>query len=189
MATLTGSTPANTYQDLFRLVNAGQGLDDTLRNITGGNGVPTTISVSDSQVQVDFGSGEASNFISNNQLKKYSKLGNVSDIKDPAPPVIGDVYVNIPVDDAEFFSLTLNEDIDSINFLNTPSGLSIVKEFYLEINVAGAPKTVSWPSSNFHWDSNGAPVFNNDNFYIIKFLYIDDGVNSKIVASLVLEYV
>ena len=49
---LTGKSPADTYKDLLTISNNNTGVDSTTRTLTTGNGIETSISLSDRSMQV-----------------------------------------------------------------------------------------------------------------------------------------
>ena len=52
MSTLSGRTIANTYKDLLKIENSGDGLDATLRNVQDGSGTNTGLEISNQAVNV-----------------------------------------------------------------------------------------------------------------------------------------
>ena len=54
---LGSKTPAQSYNDLFYLNNNNDGLDENLRYVYSGNGIKTTVQISEDAVAVDFNKG------------------------------------------------------------------------------------------------------------------------------------
>lgn len=52
MTALTGKKPKDTYRDLLQVSNANRGIDDSLRPVEDGEGTPSALSLSASQVSV-----------------------------------------------------------------------------------------------------------------------------------------
>lgn len=172
MTTLEGTTPSNTYADLFRVVNGGAGLDATLRNITGGNGVATTINISTTSVEIGFGDGEASGVVLRDTRKKFINLGDAS--------AIG-ATVNIDSSTAEIFQIGLDQNT-TIDFTNLPVGISATdgraRELLLIVDQKGTNPTyfdITWTGVN--WNASTLPVVSaSDNATdVFRLIYTDDG--------------
>ena len=181
MSDLENTTPADTYKDLFRLVNNGLGLDSTLRNITGGDGSPTGVYVSNSKVQIDMNKGILRRPVIRDGNSLYINLGNATGIENPP----GTLEIDLEAGDV--FKIELDTNITTLNFTNEPNGISSIDGRSKNIIIIVEQKTTGTPDwANIVWGANilwPASLFpeittTNGAIDVFRFTYVDDGSTS-----------
>lgn len=75
---LTGKTPASTYQDLLQVDNSNSGIDGTLRAIKDGAGNASPLQLSNALVEVSPATGQAKLNVSSNDSASLVAIGNSS---------------------------------------------------------------------------------------------------------------
>lgn len=179
MTNLQGTTPADTFKDLFRLINGGVGLDSTLRRVTGGDGTNTTVYMSTTQIQADMNDGELRRPLLRDSRSLHVNLGLVSAIESPA----GTVSIDLTA--ADTFQLNLDAHITTLDLQNESPGVSLTNGRYKEVlliikqSTNGTPfwANVTWPSGTL-WVANSSPTITQTTnaIDIIRMTYVDDGV-------------
>tara|TARA_B100001778_G_scaffold334491_1_gene346129 strand:+ start:20737 stop:21321 length:585 start_codon:yes stop_codon:yes gene_type:complete len=178
MSNLENVTPADSYPDLFRLVNGGAGLDATLRNITGGDGTPTGIFISSTVVQADMNDGVLRRPLMRDARKLYLNLGDVSTIDG------GSGTVDLDLEAADVFRVGVDQNLTTLNLDNAVAGVDAtdgrMKEILLVLDQKGTSGggyfTVSWPSS-INWDASALPVLSevDNSTDVFRLIYLNDG--------------
>lgn len=178
MSDLEFTTPADTYKDLFRLVNGGAGLDATLRNISGGNGVPTGIFISNNKVEVNMNDGILRRPVIRDGSSLYINLGDVTSIESPVGTV------DIDLESADVFRIGLNSNITNFQLTNVLNGVSATNGraksivLIIEQKTNGTPgwANITW-GSDILWPSASIPSITNTlgAIDVFRITYIDDG--------------
>jgi len=176
MTDLQGTTPADTFKDLFRLINAGVGLDSTLRRVTGGDGTGTTIYVSTTQVQADMNDGVLRRPLLRDSRSLHSNLGSVSVIESP----VGTLSIDLTL--AETFQINLDTNITTLDIQNEPPGVDSTDGRFKEVLLivkqteAGGTADITWPTGSLWAGGTGPTVTQTLNATdIFKITYVDDG--------------
>jgi hypothetical protein len=178
MSNLQNETPANTYKDLFRLVNSGLGLDATLRNISGGDGTPTGLYISTLQLQADMNGGILRRATSRDQRALYVNMGDVTSVETPAGTV------GIDLESADIFKIGLDSNITMFNLSNPPEGISASDGRSRQITLIVEQKTTGTPGwanitwgSSVLWPSATIPSITEviGAIDVFRFTYVDDG--------------
>lgn len=176
MTDLQGTTPANTFKDLFRLINGGVGLDSTLRRVTGGDGTNTTVYMSTTQVQADMNDGQLRRPLLRDSRSLHINLGSVDAIESP----LGTISIDLTT--ADTFQLNLNANITTLDLQNESPGVSLTNGRYKEVlliikQVAPGGFNITWPAGTL-WEANVAPTITatSGSTDVIKMNYVDDGV-------------
>jgi hypothetical protein len=178
MSDLRNVTPADSYQDLFRLANGGAGLDATLRNITGGDGTPTGIFISSTVIEADMNDGVLRRPLIRDARKLYVNLGDVSAIDG------GSGTVDIDLESADAFRVGVDQNLTSLGLDNAASGVDAtngrMKEILLILDQKGTSGggyfNVTWPSS-INWPGSTLPILSQiDNAVdVFRLIYASDG--------------
>lgn len=178
MSNLENVTPADSYPDLFRLVNGGTGLDATLRNITGGDGTPTGIFMSSTVIQADMNDGVLRRPLIRDARKLYLNLGDVSTIDG------GSGTVDLDLEAADVFRVGVDQNLTTLNLDNAAAGVDAtdgrMKEILLVLDQKGTSGggyfTVTWPSS-INWNASVLPVLSevDNSTDVFRLIYLNDG--------------
>ena len=146
---LAGKTPAQTYQDVFYINNSNNGLDSIPRILYSGNGLPTTISISDDKFAVDCN-------YANIQRPTFSRPATLA--LSATHAATGAYVVDLSI--ANFYVLTLEGNISSMSVGGFPfvDGIerAIELTFFIIQGMSGS-FTVSWPSGT-KWAGGVPPV-------------------------------
>lgn len=181
MSDLEHATPSDTYKDLFRLANNGVGLDTTLRNIVGGNGIPTGIFVSSNRVQVNMNYGVLRRPVIRDGSSLYFNLGDVTSFESPAGTI------EIDLESADVFKIGLDSSITNFELTNVLSGVSTTDGRAKSIILIVEQKTNGTPSwanitwgADILWPSAIIPSITNTTgaIDVFRITYIDDGSNN-----------